>query len=70
MSNHTILKNIEGYALTLNKSKCSKPCDLYKLVLTEEVKTQDQQCSVSEKVFFMSEEELGRFARALVLAEA
>ena len=70
MSNHTILKNIEGYALTLNKSKCSKPGYLYKLVLTEEVKTQDQQCSVSEKVFFMSEEELGRFARALVLAEA
>ena len=70
MSNHTVLKNVEGYTLSLIKSKCSKPSDLYKLVLTEEVKFHDQRCSVSEKVFFMSEEELGRFARALVLAEA
>lgn len=70
MSNHTILKNVEGYTLTLNKSKCLKPDDFYKLVLTEEVKTKDQQCSVSEKIFFMTKEELSQFAQALVLVEA
>jgi hypothetical protein len=70
MSNYTNLKNVEGYRLSLTKSKCSKPDGLYKLALTEEISSSNQQLSVSEKVFFMTEEELGRFARALVLAEA
>lgn len=60
-----ILKNGEGYTLTMTKERCQRPDNTYRIILSEEVK-KDIDISVREHSFFMSEKELGDFARALV----
>lgn len=62
-----ILKNTDGYVLSLTKNKCENPEDLYELVLTEEVTKPDGTKSISQKEFFLTTEELGYFARALIV---
>ena len=57
-----IVKNVDGYKLTVNKNKCVKPNDTYEIVLTQE-----HDGNAHSITLYMSEEELGYLARALVV---
>lgn len=61
-----VLKNSDGYKLYLNKDKCTKPDDLYQITLTEETRSTSGDVSINEKSYFMSEDEIGYFVRALM----
>lgn len=57
-----IITNKDEYTLTMQKTKCVKPEGLYEIELAKVFKEGE---TVLER-FFMTEEELGYFARALI----
>lgn len=57
------ITNNNDYTLTMEKTKCDKPDDLYEIKLTRRFKNDSE----IEELFYMNEVELSYFARALLI---
>lgn len=64
-----IVKNSEEYTLSVSKNKCESPEELYKIVITEQFRGggEKDSLSVREHIFYMTEQEIDYFTRALIV---
>ena len=62
----TVIKENEGFRLSLNKNLCTMPSDLYHIELTQEQLKDGEVSQSSTYQFFMTQQEIETLAKEIV----